>query len=263
MNGHSPSKVALAEVATEVKRTSSPARGIREVLEVLIVSINGSIITHVYFCAEPIRQINTWVGNDSPHTPPSTVVNQRPVEENIFLEDVQTEEDKLSSSILSSESTFLPFASDLTPQITNTDSEDETETFEPDSLAPKWPTKPKESSKTQVHHSPPQDKQTKSAEKVILGALDTSTSLESGAVAPHNHLTNSARAKVEEITKEGQVYISKLNPTETNKAAVKIQSWWRGQHTRHCHPAAREVRSEIRLRRMQDHILFLTEKCDR
>lgn len=230
-----------------------------------IVSICKSVITRAYFCAEPIRQINTWVGNDSVHTPPSAVCNQRQTEEHIFLEDVQTDEDKLSSSLLSSESTFLPFASDLTPQIMNSDSEDETETFEPDSLAPKWPTKPKESSKTQVHHSPNQDKQTKIVDKVVSGALSTSVTLEVDATAPHNHLTNSdsAKAKVEQATKEGQVYISKLNPTEANKAAVKIQSWWRGQHARHCHPAAREVRSEIRLRRMQDHILFLTEKCDR
>lgn len=205
------------------------------------------------------------MGNDSVQTPPSTVCNQRQAEDHIFLEDVQTDEDKLSSSLLSSESTFLPFASDLTPQIINSDSEDETETFEPDSLAPKWPTKPKELSKTQVHHSPNQDKQTKIVDKVVSGAVSTSVTLEVDTTTPHNHLTNSdsAKAKVEQATKEGQVYISKLNPTEANKAAVKIQSWWRGQHTRRCHPAAREVRSEIRLRRMQDHILFLTEKCDR
>lgn len=231
----------------------------------LIVSIGKSVVTRAYFCAEPIRQINTWVGEDSAHTPPSTVCNQRQVEEHIFLEDVQTDEDKLSSSMLSSESTFLPFASDLTPQIINSDSEDETETFEPDSLAPKWPTKPKESSKSQVRHSPIQDKQTKVVDKVVSGALTTSATLDSHSSAPHNHFTNSdsAKAKVEQPTKEEQVYISKLSPTKANKAAVKIQSWWRGQHTRRCHPAAREVRSEIRLRRMQDHILFLTEKCDR
>lgn len=231
----------------------------------LIVSNGKSVITDAYFCAEPVRQINTWVGDDSAHTPPTTVCNQRQVEEHIFLEDVQTDEDKLSSSMLSSESTFLPFASDLTPQIINSDSEDETETFEPDSLAPKWPTKPKESSNSQVHHSPTQDKQTKVVEKVVSGALTTSATLEVEAAAPHNYLTNSdsAKVKVEQATKEGQVYICKLNPIEANKAAVKIQSWWRGHHTRHCHPAAREVRSEIRLRRMQDHILFLTEKCDR
>uniref|UniRef100_A0A8C2WJD5 Centrosomal protein of 97 kDa n=1 Tax=Cyclopterus lumpus TaxID=8103 RepID=A0A8C2WJD5_CYCLU len=50
---------------------------------------------------------------------------------------------------------------------------------------------------------------------------------------------------------------------EADGAAVRIQSWWRGQHTRCCHPVAKEVRSEIRLRRMQDHILFLSGQLDR
>lgn len=207
-----------------------------------------------------------WVGNDSPHAPLSTVCNQRQVEEHIFLEDVQTDEEKLSSSMLSSESTFLPFASDLTPQIINSDSEDETETFEPDSLAPKWTTKPKESSKNKVHHSPTQDKQTKVVEKVFSGVLTTSAALEVDATTPHNQPethSDSAKAKIEQAPKPGEVDIGELNPTEANKAAVKIQSWWRGQHTRCCHPMAREVRNEIRLRRMQEHILFLTEKCDR
>lgn len=206
------------------------------------------------------------MGNDSPQAPPSTACNQRQVEEHIFLEDVQTDEDKLSSSVLSSESTFLPFASDLTPQIINSDSEDETETFEPDSLAPKWPTKLKESNKNKVDHSPTQDKQTKVVEKASPGVLTTSAALEVDATAPHDppetH-SDSAKTKVEQAPKLGEVDISELNPTEANEAAVKIQSWWRGQRARCCHPLAREVRGEIRLRRMQDHILFLTDKCDR
>uniref|UniRef100_A0A672GUX4 Centrosomal protein of 97 kDa n=1 Tax=Salarias fasciatus TaxID=181472 RepID=A0A672GUX4_SALFA len=49
---------------------------------------------------------------------------------------------------------------------------------------------------------------------------------------------------------------------EENKAAVRIQAWWRGQYTRCCHPVAREVRSEIRLRRMQEHILYLSDQLD-
>lgn len=176
---------------------------------------------------------------------------------------MQTDEDKLTSSVLSSESTFLPFASDPMPQMTNSDSEDETETFEPDSLAPKWPTKPKEPNKNQIPHSPNQDKQTRVVEEVTSTA---STLLEVRASTPQNHLeinSDSVKVEIEEAPKQGEVDISKVNLIEANKAAVKIQSWWRGQHTRCCHPVAREVRSEIRLRRMQDHILFLTEKCDR
>lgn len=159
--------------------------------------------------------------------------------------------------MLSSESTFLPFTSDPMPQMTNSDSEDETETFEPDSLAPKWQTKPKEPNKNNIHHSPIQDKQTRVVEEVISGTSTASTLLEVRASTPQNHL------EINSDSKQGEVDISKVNLIEANKAALKIQSWWRGQHTRCCHPVAREVRSEIRLRRMQDHILFLTEKCDR
>uniref|UniRef100_A0A8C5HH62 Centrosomal protein of 97 kDa n=1 Tax=Gouania willdenowi TaxID=441366 RepID=A0A8C5HH62_GOUWI len=58
------------------------------------------------------------------------------------------------------------------------------------------------------------------------------------------------------------VLASEASSEEANDAAVKIQSWWRGQHARCCHPVAREVRCEIRLRRMQDHIISLTDKLD-
>ncbi|KAJ8256214.1 hypothetical protein COCON_G00200780 [Conger conger] len=50
---------------------------------------------------------------------------------------------------------------------------------------------------------------------------------------------------------------------EETAAAVRIQAWWRGLFTRRFHPQAREVRSEIRLRRMQEHILFLSGEVER
>ncbi|KAG7215765.1 hypothetical protein INR49_021888 [Caranx melampygus] len=59
---------------------------------------------------------------------------------------------------------------------------------------------------------------------------------------------------------DAAICASKPGLMEADKAAVKIQSWWRGQYTRCCHPMAREVRSEIRMRRMQEHIVFLSEK---
>uniref|UniRef100_A0A8C0GIT0 Centrosomal protein of 97 kDa n=1 Tax=Chelonoidis abingdonii TaxID=106734 RepID=A0A8C0GIT0_CHEAB len=45
-----------------------------------------------------------------------------------------------------------------------------------------------------------------------------------------------------------------------NKAAAKLQACWRGFHTRNYHPRAKEVRYEIRLSRMQEHIVFLTDE---
>lgn len=216
-------------------------------------------------------QFNTWVSCDSSHPSLPVVRSPRVVEEQIYLEDVQTDEDKLNGSMLSSESTFLPFTSDLGPQMTHSDSEDETETFEPDSLAPKRPTQPKKHkhNKNTTHDSPPVDKK----ERVcvaddISGAVTTAGSLEVRDSTPQNdHETSSdlgtTEVKDTQELEEGSMCASKASLMETVRAAVKIQSWWRGQHTRCCHPMAREVRSEIRLRRMQEHILFLSEKMDR
>lgn len=185
------------------------------------------------------------------------------------MEDVQTDEDKLNGSMLSSESTFLPFTSDLEPQTTHSDSEDETETFEPDSLAPKRPAQPKKHNTNKTHHLPAVDKQEKGIEEeVILSAATTAGSLGVRVSTPQNDLetpSDFGKAEMKEAPKQEQVGMcaSKSSLMEADRAAVKIQSWWRGQHTRCCHPVAREVRSEIRLRRMQEHILFLSEKFDR
>nr|XP_034971357.1 centrosomal protein of 97 kDa-like [Zootoca vivipara] len=50
---------------------------------------------------------------------------------------------------------------------------------------------------------------------------------------------------------------------EMNRAATKIQACWRGFYTRNYHPRAKEVRYEIRLGRMQEHIIHLTEEVDK
>uniref|UniRef100_H2U2A3 Centrosomal protein of 97 kDa n=1 Tax=Takifugu rubripes TaxID=31033 RepID=H2U2A3_TAKRU len=62
---------------------------------------------------------------------------------------------------------------------------------------------------------------------------------------------------------DSEIGADKASLKEAHKAAIKIQSWWRGQHTRRCHPVAREVRSEIRLHRMQEHIVYLSGKLDK
>nr|XP_055062334.1 centrosomal protein of 97 kDa isoform X2 [Misgurnus anguillicaudatus] len=51
--------------------------------------------------------------------------------------------------------------------------------------------------------------------------------------------------------------------SRTQEAAVRIQSWWRGNWARHNHSHAREVRAEIRLRRMQDYIIHLRGELER
>uniref|UniRef100_A0A669C309 Centrosomal protein of 97 kDa n=1 Tax=Oreochromis niloticus TaxID=8128 RepID=A0A669C309_ORENI len=179
----------------------------------------------------PVVRFNTWVSSDSSNPSLPIVCRPRLSEEQIYLEDVQTGEDKLNSSMLSSESTFIPFTSDLEPRSTHSDSEDETETFEPDSLAPKHPAQPKKQNANNPQHPPiveQHERKTLEGEEVISATPTTSSGF----------------------------------MTEADRAAIKIQSWWRGHYTRCCHPMAREVRSEIRLRRMQEHILFLSEKLD-
>ncbi|XP_039078209.1 centrosomal protein of 97 kDa isoform X2 [Hyaena hyaena] len=48
-----------------------------------------------------------------------------------------------------------------------------------------------------------------------------------------------------------------------NEAATKLQAYWRGFYTRNYNPQAKDVRHEIRLRRMQEHIVCLTEEIRR
>lgn len=186
------------------------------------------------------------------------------------MEDVQTDEDKLNSSMLSSESTFLPFASELEPQQTHSDSEDETTTFEPDSLAPKQPVQPKKHNTNKTHHSPPADKPKKGTpdEQVATGVAALASSLVVRGSTPQNDAETSSdfgKAEMNEAPKQEEPVncATKSSLVEADSAAVKIQSWWRGQYTRCCHPTAKEVRSEIRLRRMQEHILSLSEKLER
>lgn len=249
---HSPSHPVPQGGAREVKQIDAPAPAAApSVLE-----------------TEPVVQFNTWMSCDSSHQSLPVVRSPRPKEEHIYLEDVQTDEEKLNSSMLSSESTFLPFTSGVEPQTTHSDSEDETQTFELDSLAPKWPAQPKKHNTNKTHQAPPVDVQESGLEgELISGAATTGGSLGVRGSTPQNNLETSfdfGRAETKENTEQEEVGMcaNKSNVTEADRAAVKIQSWWRGQHTRCYHPMAREVRNEIRLRRMQDHIISLSGKLD-
>lgn len=204
------------------------------------------------------------MGADSPHMSLPVISSPRLRDEHIYLEEVQTDEDKLSCSILSSDSIFLPFTSDLDPQMTRSESEDETETFEPDSLAPKWPAQPPNNTKNTYCLA--LDTEEKSlGDEVVSSAAVTTTSQEVGESTSQNdpEISPDVGKAEREPPVEGENGADRADLMDAHKAAIKIQSWWRGQHTRSCHPVAREVRSEIRLRRMQEHIVYLSEKLDR
>ncbi|XP_067459937.1 centrosomal protein of 97 kDa [Thunnus thynnus] len=263
----SPPRPTQLDVEKHSPSHTIPQGGAREVKKMIAASpaaVPSACET------EPVVQFNTWVSCDLSHPSMPVVRGPRLGEEQIYLEDVQTDEDKLNSSMLSSESTFLPFTSDLEPQQTHSDSEDETATFELDSLAPKQPAQPKKHSTNKTHHSPPADKQKKGTleEEVVSGAATPAGSLVVRVNTPQNDAETSSdfgTAEMKEAPKQKEAVscATKSSSVEADSAAVKIQSWWRGQYTRCCHPTAREVRSEIRLRRMQEHILFLSEKLDR
>ncbi|MBW04363.1 Centrosomal protein of 97 kDa, partial [Eschrichtius robustus] len=73
--------------------------------------------------SEPVIQVNSWVGissNDDhlyavKNNFPASVHTTRYSRNDLHLEDIQTDEDKLNCSLLSSESTFMPVASGLSP----------------------------------------------------------------------------------------------------------------------------------------------------
>lgn len=217
---------------------------------------------------EPVVQFNTWVACDPSHPSLSVGRSPRLADEPVYLEDVQNDEDKLNSSMLSSESTFLPFASDPEPVAAHSDSEDETETFEPDSLAPKRPAQPRRCSTNKTHHSSPTGQsERKSLEAEVMSVATTTagpSAVRVGRQRDPEASSDFGKAEMKEAPEQEEVhiYVSKRRSMEADEAAVKIQSWWRGHYTRRCHPAAREVRCEIRLRRMQEHILCLSDKLD-
>ncbi|MBN3322662.1 CEP97 protein, partial [Atractosteus spatula] len=167
---------------------------------------------------EPITQVNTWLGRSvsSDHSYAADPVTRPPAAdgEPLFLEDVQTDEDKLNCSLLCSESTFMPVASGMFPL------------------------------------SPTRQLQLESVEEPTLNLTNCSDTQEEQLV-------------VKTTSGEQRGQTSGERSPNLDEAAVKIQAWWRGLWTRRFHPAAKEVRAEIRLRRMQEHIVFLSDELAR
>ncbi|KAK1802913.1 hypothetical protein P4O66_021453 [Electrophorus voltai] len=217
---------------------------------------------------KPVVQMNTWVSSAFSTTYSSVQANGTG-ENSLVLEDMQTDEEKLHGNLLSSESAFLPVNSAVHLP-SPLDSEEE-ELDEPDSLAPPNPARSHTvKADTEIRHNFPDDAgpQTNGADYSTLDRcqysqtnervhlkidMDQSSLLNGEAV-----LQNSTELDTKQ--KNSHAKVTQCNPGE---AAVKIQSWWRGHWTRQHHPQAKEVRCEIRLRRMQDHIVYLTAELDR
>ncbi|KAK6309612.1 hypothetical protein J4Q44_G00194930 [Coregonus suidteri] len=237
-------------------------------------------------------QVNTWLGCDPSQAGAPPLRCPRGTEERLYLEDVQsqTDEDKITGSLLSSESTFLPVTSDPA----RSDSEDETETFEPDSLAPEHPIRPKKTPPEKTQHAPlerererereweeDREKEEEAKGERVSADSHLTCTLTSTASPPvtagdqsqtndsaplQGAYSNCSAAEVRVGSKqeeEAVVRCDRLGRCESDRAAVRIQAWWRGMWARRSHPLAKEVRCEIRLRRMQEHIVFLSGELER
>uniref|UniRef100_A0A8C8R4V3 Centrosomal protein of 97 kDa n=1 Tax=Pelusios castaneus TaxID=367368 RepID=A0A8C8R4V3_9SAUR len=259
--------------------------------------------------SEPVIQKNSWVGPSSSddhsyavkNVFPASVQAERSCCKDLYLEDIQTDEDKLNCSLLSSESTFMPVASGLSPvsPITefrlhgiNLDLEDDDDNTVLEFVKEVNKVDDKQETTSWVT----KESSIKVAETVETQDDDNGNGILLSTSPPTvtaNPVTAIIKGRVS--TSVDQVLCSHLKPSLTgdepliktldshqsternstdasaaadhdaelqrmNKAATKLQACWRGYHTRKYHARTKEVRYEIRLRRMQEHIVFLTDE---
>ncbi|XP_053901211.1 centrosomal protein of 97 kDa isoform X1 [Malaclemys terrapin pileata] len=259
--------------------------------------------------SEPVIQRNSWVGPGSSddhsyavkNVFPASVQAERSCRKELYLEDIQTDEDKLNCSLLSSESTFMPVASGLSPVSPTTELrlhginlnlEDDDNTVivfvkevnkvEDDNKQENtsWITK-----ECSIKAAETMETQEEDNEDGILTSPSPATVTANPTASINDCLASSVDQVLcshlkppltddEPLIKN--LYIDQTierNSTDAsaavdqdaelqrmNKAATMLQACWRGFHTRNYHPRAKEVRYEIRLSRMQEHIVFLTDE---
>lgn len=250
--------------------------------------------------SEPIIQKNSWIGpsanDDHSYAAKKSFLPDRSCHKELYLEDIQTDEDKLNSSLLSSESAFMPVASRLSPVSPTSDLklhgislglEDNDDTVIKcvrDSSSggtankQKGPCVAREQSNGTVRSVEPQQNikecislppnpitasptsscSASSEEQVLCSRPSASVGAESG---PTTHRPDQKKG-------EGSPSLLGVDQGTTelqrmNKAVTKLQACWRGFYTRNYHPRAKEVRYEIRLKRMQEHIICLNDEIEK
>ncbi|NXO37350.1 CEP97 protein, partial [Locustella ochotensis] len=258
---------------------------------------------------EPVIQRNSWVGpsasNDHSYAVKNTFLHERSFSKELRLEDVQTGEGKLNNSLLSSESTFMPVASGLSPvspasdlklhgislglegdddpvieRVRDVNSRDTTKKQEALSVTGEDPNRAAESVETQENIK--EILQVPAPDPVTAG-LAAKTGNSSGASESqvvHSHPITSLGAESgvktlcpDQMTEErsGSLAVQGAAPADQGvaelqrmtEAATRLQASWRGFYTRNHHPQAKEVRNEIRLNRMQEHIIYLTAEIEK
>ncbi|XP_061222017.1 centrosomal protein of 97 kDa isoform X2 [Neopsephotus bourkii] len=252
---------------------------------------------------EPMIQKNSWVGpsasDDHSYAVKNTSVLERSFCKELYLKDVQIDEDKLNSSLLSSESTFMPVASGLSPVTPASDLkldgislglEDGGSTVivcVKDVNSRETDNKQEASCVTREHSNRAMGSveiQENVKESVLLpsnpvtGSLTANTSncsASSGDHFLHSHPSTSVGAEPgvttlcpDQMTGKSSDSLAVVDQSAAElqrmtKAATKLQACWRGFYTRNYHLQAKEVRSEIRLNRMQEHIICLTDEIEK
>ncbi|XP_057552723.1 centrosomal protein of 97 kDa isoform X2 [Hippopotamus amphibius kiboko] len=260
--------------------------------------------------SEPVIQVNSWVGissNDDQlyavkNNFPASIHTTRYSRNDLHLEDIQTDEDKLNCSLLSSESTFMPVALGLSPvsptvelrlQGINLGLVDDGAADEPvKGLENKGLGKEREKAFWAANENSVE--MTKSAistevnekdgllpcpEPTVTNAVlkDDTHSLTSFPVSvghdvfhtqPDSEETMSQTASEKlpcRVLTHSSVTLEqdKVALQKLNEAATKLQACWRGFYARNYNTQAKDVRYEIRLRRMQEHIVCLTDEIRR
>ncbi|XP_042665919.1 centrosomal protein of 97 kDa isoform X2 [Centrocercus urophasianus] len=253
---------------------------------------------------ERVIQKNSWVGpsvnDDHSYAVKNAFLHERNCHKELYLEDIQTDEDKLNSSLLSSESTFMPVASGLSPVSPisdpklcgiSLDLEDNDSTvieFAKDANRGETANKQEETSWLMKEDS---NKVTESVEtreqikdRVQLSSLDlvkanqanaSNSSASSEDQVLHSRPGNSVGAELkvttlctEQVTRENSAHLAAVAQGadelhRMTEAATKLQACWRGFYARNYHPRVKEVRYEIRLSRMQQHIICLTDEIQK
>ncbi|NXO21303.1 CEP97 protein, partial [Cisticola juncidis] len=259
---------------------------------------------------EPVIKRNSWVGpsanSDHSYAAKNTFLHERSFSKELQLEDVQPGEDKLNSSLLSSESTFMPVASGLSPaspasdvklrgislglqdddddtviaRVRDVNSRETTNKQEALSVTGENPNRAAGSVEMQENIKEiPQEP----APEPVTAGLAARTGIPLGASegqVVHSHPSTSLAAESgvkilcpAQMTEDrsGSLAVQGAAPAaqgaaelqRMTEAATKLQASWRGFYTRNHHPRAKEVRNEIRLNRMREHIVCLTAEIEK
>ncbi|XP_012371324.2 centrosomal protein of 97 kDa [Octodon degus] len=260
--------------------------------------------------SEPVVQVNSWVGisnNDdqlyaAKNNFPASVHTARYSRNDLHLEDIQTDEDKLNCSLLSSESTFMPVASGLSPVsptvelrlqginlgledgdvmdesvkgLENQDMDKEKEKSLQGTnensvqlLKSKINTEVNEKDELLSHLEPVKVNAVSKNDNQSLTCFPESAGHNVSPIEPDSEETMSEKTSEKlpcSILSQRCVVLGqdKLSLQKLNGAVTKLQACWRGFYARNYNPQAKEVRYEIRLRRMQEHIVYLTDEVRR